>query len=79
MNIDKIKQVISLQREIKEENNRGVINISMSDEKVLVHDELFKKVFENNEYNVRLYNETYYYNGEFEGIKFTANNDKSIF
>ena len=75
MNIDKIKQVIRLQREIRKEND-GVINISMigDEAKVLISPKLFKKLFKNKNHTVKIdknrsNEDIYFYSGEFEGIK----------
>ncbi len=78
MNIDKIKQVIQLQREIKTENE-NIIEIDMMDERVLVRPELFKEIFENKEHSVHKFKDIFIYDSEFEGIKFTANNRTPIF
>lgn len=78
MNINKIKQVIQLQREIKTENE-NIIEIDMLDEKVLIRPELFKKLFAEKEYKVRFNGKSYFYYSEFDSIQFETNNETPLF
>lgn len=80
MNIDKIKQVIKLQKEIRAEND-NIINIDMilDEAKVLIRPDLFKELFADKKYTVKYENGKYFYKGQFDGITFSANNETNIF